>query len=68
MLFVELLLGAFPDFQEAFIIERNFGDRAVHAIPDALTLPDCRWFARLVSELVANINMLGIRPFEGLVI
>ena len=68
MLVVELLPGVFPDFQEAFIIESKFGDSAVHAIPDALAFCDGRWFSRLVSKFVTNVNVLGIWPFENLVI
>ncbi len=65
MLFVELLRIAFPDFQETLFIERKLSESAAHAILDLLALRDCRWFAGLLNEVVANANMLGFHFRES---
>jgi hypothetical protein len=68
VLFDEFVLGAFPNFQEAFVIKRKLGDNIAHAISNALALRDSLWFTRLVSGLATNVNMLGYWSCENLVI
>ena len=64
MFFEQFLFVTLADLQEAFLIKRNLGDRALHMIPEILAFTNNLEIIGRIGELILDDDVFGSQVVE----